>query len=203
MLPFPSSSDGAKIIGKTTREILSKYGFAKETSVWLQNAELYHASVYHASHHLDPHKVKISEIKEEIRAVKESAKQICSIKIVLERVVVTTSGALVSVWNTQNSNDVGEISEFRKLLLNNLPHSPVNQIVSNKSIVHATLARFLGTVGTSENAKMVARELTNSLCGLEMTLPIAWFVEERHTLALALGGEYDTVGAPFRDCRSD
>jgi hypothetical protein len=203
VLPFPSSSDGAKIIGKTTREILSKYGFAKETSVWLQNAELYHASVYHASHHLDPRKVKISEIKEEIRAVKESAKQICSIKIVLERVVVTTSGALVSVWNTQNSNDVGEISEFRKLLLNNLPHSPVNQIVSNKSIVHATLARFLGTVGTSENAKMVARELTNSLCGLEMTLPIAWFVEERHTLALALGGEYDTVGAPFRDCRSD
>ena len=50
------------------------------------------------------------------------------------------------------------------------------------------------------NAKSVARELSNALCGLEMTLPMAWFVEERHTLALALGGEYDTVGAPFRDC---
>jgi hypothetical protein len=203
VLPFPSTSEGAKKIGKITREVLAKYGFSKETSVWLQNAELYHASVYHASHHLDAHKAKGDEIREEVRAVKESAKQICPIKIALERVVVTSSGALVSVWNTRNTRDGGEISEFRRFLRDNLPNSPVNQIVSNRSIIHATLARFLGTTGTSENAKAVARELTNSLCGLEMTLPMAWFVEERHTLALALGGEYDTVGAPFRDCHEE
>lgn len=203
VLPFPSTSEGAKKIGRITREVLAKYGFSKETSVWLQNSELYHASVYHASHHLDAHKAKGDEIREEVRAVKESAKQICPIKIALERVVVTSSGALVSVWNTRNARDGGEISEFRQFLRDSLPNSPVNQIVSNKSIIHATLARFLGTTGTSENAKAVARELTNSLCGLEMTLPMAWFVEERHTLALALGGEYDTVGAPFRDCHEE
>ena len=203
VLPFPSTSEGAKKIGKITREVLAKNGFSKETSVWLQNAELYHASVYHASHHLDAHKAKGNEIREEVRVVKESAKQICPIKITLERIVVTSSGALVSVWNTRNTRDGGEISEFRQLLHDNLPNAPVNQIVSNKSIIHATLARFLGTTGTSENAKNVARELTNVLCGLEMTLPMAWFVEERHTLALALEGEYDTVGAPFRDCHVD
>ncbi|CAL6381212.1 unnamed protein product [Bathycoccus prasinos] len=203
VLPFPSTSEGAKKIGKITREVLAKNGFSKETSVWLQNAELYHASVYHASHHLDAHKAKGNEIREEVRVVKESAKQICPIKITLERIVITSSGALVSVWNTRNTRDGGEISEFRQLLHDNLPNAPVNQIVSNKSIIHATLARFLGTTGTSENAKNVARELTNVLCGLEMTLPMAWFVEERHTLALALEGEYDTVGAPFRDCHVD
>ena len=200
VLPFPSTSEGTKKLGKVTREVLEKYGFSKETSVWLQNVELFHASVYHTSHHLDAHKAKDHEIREEIRAVKEAAKQICPIKITLERVVVTSSGALVSVWNTRNTRDGGEISEFRQLLRDNLPNSPINQIVSNMSIIHTTLARFLGTTGTSENAKSVARELSNALCGLEMTLPMAWFVEERHTLALALGGEYDTVGAPFRDC---
>ena len=197
VLPFPSTSDGAKKMGKVTREILGAHGFHKKTAFWLQNAELYHASVYHASHHLEIRKANTLEIRKEIEAVKEAAREICPLKIALERVVVTSTGALVSVWNTRNSKDGGEISEFRSLLKQNLPSSPENQIVSNRSIVHATLARFLGTSGTSENAKKVAQELTDKLCGLEITLPMAWFVEERHTLALALGGEFDTVGVPF------
>ena len=107
VLPFPSTSEGAKKIGKITREVLAKNGFSKETSVWLQNAELYHASVYHASHHLDAHKAKGNEIREEVRVVKESAKQICPIKITLERIVITSSGGAPSCLETWESRGTG------------------------------------------------------------------------------------------------
>ena len=174
--------------------MLAKNGFSKETSVWLQNAELYHASVYPQSHHLDAHKAKGNEIREEVSVVKESAKQICPIKITLERIVITSSGALKALEHAKYEGWWRNL-RVSPTLHDNLPNAPVNQIVSNKSIIHATLARFLGTTGTSENAKNVARELTNVLCGLEMTLPMAWFVEERHTLASRWKGEYDTVGS--------
>ena len=81
----------------------------------------------------------------------------------------------MSVWNTRNTRDGGEISEFRQLLRDNLPNS-INQIVSNMSIPHTTLARFLGTTGTSENARRL-RALERTMW-LRNDIAMAWFARK-------------------------
>ena len=48
-------------------------------------------------------------------------------------------------------------------------------------------------------AEDLSQSLTDELCGLELILDRAWFVQERHKLALALKGALDKVDMPF-DC---
>jgi hypothetical protein len=74
--------------------------------------------------------------------------------------------------------------------------------------MHTTLARLLrpppgaggDAAAATAAAAAIARQLTERLCGVEVTLPIAWFVQERDKLALALGGAHDATPTTFDAC---
>ena len=84
----------------------------------------------------------------------------------------------------------------------------MKQIVADDVILHTTLARLLRPPPTTEGAaddgteaaRRAAAALTSALCGVEATLPLAWFVAEHDTLALALGGRYDPQPMRF-ECK--
>ena len=140
----------------------------------------------------------------------------CAIEAVIERVVVTSGGVIMACWNVVKG---GEPSTIRSKLGAALPRSPTTQIVSDPYILHTTLARVLrpprrhtkhngdgdgdarvDAAAATAAAKEVAAELTEALCGVTATIPAAWFVSERHKLALALGGAYTSSTALFAQC---
>ena len=70
----------------------------------------------------------------------------------------------------------------------------------------ARLLRPPATAGDGGAAAALAAQnlLTEKLCGTRARLTKAWFVHERDTLALALGGRFETFDARFGDdCGDD
>ena len=63
------------------------------------------------------------------------------------------------------------------------------------------LLKLMGNKHDRQNSKQLEL-LTDALCGTTATLPEAWFVHEKETLALALGGDYDPQVMKFR-CAND
>ncbi len=71
---------------------------------------------------------------------------------------------------------------------------------------HSTVARVLAppngdasaAEGNAAAATNTQRALTEALCGVKASLPVAWFVEEFDVLALALGGRFDKHDVPFQ-----
>ncbi|XP_061950535.1 uncharacterized protein LOC133673692 isoform X2 [Populus nigra] len=66
--------------------------------VWFQNSSVYHSSMFHASHHIEPVPATEDEIEAEVNAVKAVADSLCPLKIVLDRVVLTSTGVLLGCW---------------------------------------------------------------------------------------------------------
>jgi hypothetical protein len=174
--------------------------------VWFQDPELYHISAFHASHHLDPKPGTVvdrdANYESEFERVKKVAKRACPVDAVVERVVVSRSGVVMALWNVVAGV---EPRRFREALREALPNAPEKQIVSDQVLWHTTLARLLRAPKFSGDggvaAALAAQEsLTEKVCGVRVTLPVAWFVSERDKLALALGGEFETREAPF-ECR--
>jgi hypothetical protein len=90
---------------------------------------MYHFSLFHASHHLEPivatddevkHTLRLIsfstgvnffteifmcflEIEAEVEAVKGVSKTVCPLKIVLDRVVLTSTGVLLGLWQVRIS----------------------------------------------------------------------------------------------------
>ena len=213
VVPLPGASHAARKISTTTRRVLgthfpgygSKDGVAGHgDSVWYQDPAVYHFSVYHASHHQSPVTATPAEERTESAAIEEVCAQLCPIRAVVERVVVAPSGAVLALWNVVSG---AEPADLRSKLRAALPNSPAAQIVSDRAIMHTTVARLLrpplGPMGAPVRdrgagaARKVAAAMTKALCGLEVVLPAAWFVRERDKLALALGGEYEPEEMPF------
>lgn len=187
--------------------------------MWFQDPSMYHFSVFHASHHLDAHAASPAEVAEESAAIKGVARTSCPIEAVIERVVVAPSGVVMALWNVRSGT---EPADLRRRLRRALPRAPAKQIVSDEVILHTTLARLLRppprestsdeggegegevegvkVIGTAA-ARRAAAALTSALCGVQATLPAAWFVHERDKLALALGGRYDPRPMKF-ECRN-
>jgi len=229
VVPLPARSAAARRIRDATRRVMTRWfpnvpgesesesSFARRggvggvsggaTRVWYQDPRAYHFSVFHASHHLDAHPALGAAAAAESAAVRRVARGLCPVRAALERVVVTRSGAVTALWNVAAG---AEPREFRARLRGALPNAPARQIVSDEVIFHSTIARVLrpprpgegGDGGAAEAAMGAAAELTDALCGTTATLPEAWFVHEKETLALALGGDYDPQVMKFR-CAND
>eukprot|EP01018_Ginkgo_biloba_P039056 Gb_05311 [translate_table: standard] len=69
-----------------------------DEAIWFQNANLYHFSMFHASHHLEPVPATGDEVDAEANAVELVARTLCPLKIILERVVLTSTGVLLGCW---------------------------------------------------------------------------------------------------------
>ncbi|KAL0357469.1 UNVERIFIED_CONTAM: hypothetical protein Scaly_1432600 [Sesamum calycinum] len=90
-----------------------------DKAIWFQNSSLYHFSMFHASHHIAPVPATETEIEAEANAVKAVAESICPLHIVLDRVVLTSTGVLLGCW--QEESKISEQQIFHDLVnrLNN------------------------------------------------------------------------------------
>ena len=210
VIPLPARAPAAARMHQATKRILGEAfppsGGARGggDSVWYQDPAVYHFSVFHASHHLDAHAANAAEIREESAGIRGAVRGLCPIEAVIERVAVTPSGVVMALWNVRSG---GEPAVLRRRLRRALPRAPAKQIVADEVILHTTLARLLRPPPPTERhgkkkeedevdfgtgaAKRAAAALTSALCGVQATLPLAWFVHESDRLALALKGKYD------------
>ncbi|XP_040987125.1 uncharacterized protein LOC121235008 [Juglans microcarpa x Juglans regia] len=179
-------------ISEAVKHIFSSY-FDK--AIWFQNSSLYHFSMFHASHHIAPVPATEDEIEVEARAVHTVADALCPLKIVLDRVVLTSTGVLLGCWQVISGTDPLTI---RANLRTALPHAPQKQLY-DAAILHTSFARLLGHPKaspmelhkTSDEVqffhKLVAR-LNDQIRGFEAEVSELWYVEEYDLLALALDG---------------
>ncbi|XP_009369313.2 uncharacterized protein LOC103958731 [Pyrus x bretschneideri] len=177
---------------KALKPILDPYF---DEAIWFQNSSLYHFSMFHASHHISPVPATPDEIEAEAAAVRNTAEGLCPLKIVLDRVVLTSTGVLLGCWQVTSGSDPVTI---REKLRTALPHAPEKQLY-DAAILHTSFARLLGhpkassTVlsNTSEQVHFfqeLVNRLNNELQGLEAVVSELWYVEEFDVLALALNG---------------
>ncbi|XP_011002826.1 PREDICTED: uncharacterized protein LOC105109734 isoform X2 [Populus euphratica] len=160
--------------------------------VWFQNSSLYHSSMFHASHHIEPVPGTEDEIEAEVNAVKAVADSVCPLKIVLDRVVLTSTGVLLGCWQVISGTDPLTI---RAKLKTALPHAPKKQLYDD-AILHTSFARLLGHPKSPPMEpldelrffhELVAR-LNDKIRGFEAVVSELWYVEEYDVLALALDG---------------
>ena len=178
----------------STRHLSSLYP-PSDDGVWLQNADLFHSTLFHASTHQDPRTASPEEVEAEAQAVAEVARLACPLRVVLERVVATSSGAVVACWQIVGGTDP---SQLREALAGALPRSSPQQAVRDTEILHTTLARLvkLPPVDPAATARgrrrrgllrrppveeaaaavlqEAVRKMTQDLCGLEATLDTLW-----------------------------
>lgn len=199
VLPVPPASNAAKRMAEAAQTVLLP--MLTDDGVWLQDPTIYHSSLYHASHHRDPKPAMGPEIDAEEAAIRAVFNDTCPVRAVVERVAVTPGGVVLVCWNVVGG---GEPTHIRQSLRAALPHSPGRQLLSDEPILHTTLARIIkAPVGASTAAdaagvlKSAAWQLSRLLCGVEVEFSNAWFVEEFHALALALGGSYTPRTVPF------
>ncbi|XP_034673514.1 uncharacterized protein LOC117904842 isoform X2 [Vitis riparia] len=197
-------------ISEAVKSIFSPY-FDKV--IWFQNSSLYHFSMFHASHHITPVPAAEVEIEAEATAVEAVAKALCPLKIVLDRVLLTSTGVLLGCWQVASGTDPVTI---RAKLRTALPRAPKNQLgrrgkplkytlgsrkrmMYDNAILHTSFARLLGPPKFSPTElhkasdqlqffhELVAR-LNNIIRGFEADVSELWYVEEYDVLALALNG---------------
>ncbi|KAM1238347.1 hypothetical protein ACFX2I_039077 [Malus domestica] len=166
-----------------------------DEAIWFQNSSLYHSSMFHASHHISPVPATPDEIEAEAAAVRNIAEGLCPLKIVLDRVVLTSTGVLLGCWQVNSGSDPITI---REKLRTALPRAPEKQLY-DAAILHTSFARLLGhpkassTVlsNTSEQVHFfqeLVNRLNKELQGFEAVVSELWYVEEFDVLALALNG---------------
>ncbi|KAL6178089.1 hypothetical protein ACLB2K_049608 [Fragaria x ananassa] len=110
-------------ISEALKPILDPY-FDK--LIWFQNSNLYHFSMFHASHYISPVPATQDEIEAEAAAVGAVVEGLCPLKIVLDRVVLTSTGVLLGCWQVVSGSDPMTI---RAKLRTALPRAPENQLV--------------------------------------------------------------------------
>ncbi|XP_056684121.1 uncharacterized protein [Spinacia oleracea] len=152
-------------IAKAVKMVFSPY-FDK--AIWFQNSSLYHFSMFHASHHIAPVSATRDEVEAEANAVKSVAESLCPLKIILDRVVLTSTGVLLGCWQVTSGTDPTTV---RAKLRAALPRAPEKQLYDD-AILHTSFARLLGP------PRIIDRAIVSEL----------WYVEELDVLALALDG---------------
>ncbi|PON93628.1 Transmembrane protein [Trema orientale] len=178
-------------ISETVKRIVNPY-FDK--SIWFQNSSLYHFSMFHASHHITPVPATEDEIEAEVNAVRATSKTLCPLNIVLDRVVLTSTGVLLGCWQVTSGTDPVTI---RAKLRTALPRAPEKQLY-DAAILHTSFARLLGqpkaSAMDSHNSDLVqffhelVARLNMELRGFRAVVSELWYVEEYDVLALALNG---------------
>ncbi|GBG66674.1 hypothetical protein CBR_g66809 [Chara braunii] len=185
-------------IWRVVKQVIAEY--FPQGGVWYQDPQMFHVSLYHASNHIDTVPATTSEIDEETNAVARVARTSCPVVIALDRVIVTSTGAVIGCWQLLDGT---EPAQLRKRLRSGLPRSPQKQM-NNQVLIHTSFARLL-VAPTSPNPVLqgqaeaqeshptklllrMARELSKRLCRLRANLSELWYVEELDMLALALRG---------------
>ncbi|KAK9830057.1 hypothetical protein WJX72_009459 [[Myrmecia] bisecta] len=199
VLPLTDSQASRSLHDALAQHLLP---ISQPSGIWLQNPAMYHFTMYHASHHQRPVPASPGEISLEVDAVSAVGSTLCPISIVLERVVVTSSGNVLACWQVRSGT---EPSTIRRVLHKALPKSPPTgqQLGSDPFMLHTTLARLLQPPSNDQPRRLLRqsedgahvlqeamRAMTQQLCGLQATLSELWFVEEEDLLALALNGRY-------------
>ncbi|XP_051117094.1 uncharacterized protein LOC127241882 [Andrographis paniculata] len=181
-------------ISEAVKNVFSPY-FDK--SIWFQNSSMYHFSMFHASHHKTPVPVTETEIEAEANAVEGVAATICPLNIVLDRVILTSTGVLLGCWQVASGNDPVTI---RAKLKAALPRAPQNQLY-DEAMLHTSFARLLGhpkKFPKDENKSELqifhdlVSKLNSQIQGTKATVSELWYVEELDLLALALDGRMKT-----------
>ncbi|MFS7906230.1 hypothetical protein Hanom_Chr01g00056881 [Helianthus anomalus] len=107
----------------------------------VKNSERYHFSMFHASRHISPVPASEEEVEVEVDAVNSVVNQLCLVTILLDRVVLTSTGVLSGCWQVISGTDSVTI---RSKLRNALPRAPEKQLYADApAILHTSLARIL------------------------------------------------------------
>uniref|UniRef100_A0A0E0LRR8 Uncharacterized protein n=1 Tax=Oryza punctata TaxID=4537 RepID=A0A0E0LRR8_ORYPU len=161
----------AAVISKAVKEVFLPYF---NQAIWFQNMSIYHFSMFHASHHLEPIVASEDEIQAEVDAVKRVTEDVCPLRIVLDRVVLTSTGVLLGLWQVESGTDPADI---RSRLREALPRAPQKQLGNAQSLDHV---KFFHDLVAQVNSK---------IRGFQAAVKELWFVEEYDVLALALNGK--------------
>ncbi|WVZ20833.1 hypothetical protein V8G54_008155 [Vigna mungo] len=160
-----------------------------QLAIWFQNSSLYHFSMFHASHHIVPVLATKEEIEAEASSVKAVVSKLCPLKIVLDRVVLTSTGVVSGT----------DPVIIRSMLKNALPRAPEKQLY-DAEILHTSFARLLGPptvpspteqLNTSDDIHFfheLVNRLNSQIRGFQAVVSELWYVEEYDVLALALNG---------------
>ncbi|XP_054807787.1 uncharacterized protein LOC129310007 isoform X2 [Prosopis cineraria] len=186
------STEFSTPIAKAVKNIFHPY-FDK--AIWFQNSSMYHFSMFHASHHIAPVPATKEEIDAEASSVQAVARTFCPLNIVLDRVVLTSTGVLLGCWQVISGTDPIAI---RAKLRNVLPHAPEKQLYDS-AILHTSFARLLGppkalstelhtTSDVLQFFHELVKRLNTDLHGFKAMVSELWYVEEHDLLALALNG---------------
>ncbi|KAK7281730.1 hypothetical protein RIF29_09972 [Crotalaria pallida] len=181
--------------GKFMEAVKSIFNPYFDKAIWFQNSSLYHFSMFHASHHI----VSVPATKEEIEAEASSVEAIAAtlspLKIVLDRVVLTSTGVLLGCWQVISGTDPITV---RAKLKDALPHAPEKQLY-DAAILHTSFARLLGPPRASpmelhetpdhvQFFHELVNRLNSQIRGFKAVVSELWYVEEYDVLALALNG---------------
>uniref|UniRef100_A0A0E0EIG9 Uncharacterized protein n=1 Tax=Oryza meridionalis TaxID=40149 RepID=A0A0E0EIG9_9ORYZ len=183
----------ASVISKAVKEVFLPYF---NQAIWFQNMSIYHFSMFHASHHLEPIVATEDEIEAEVDAVKRVTDDVCPLKIILDQVVLTSTGVLLGLWQVESGTDPADI---RSRLREALPRAPQKQLY-DPVMLHTSLARILGhpklpQEGNAQSLDHVkffhdlVAQVNSKIRGFQATVKELWFVEEYDVLALALNGK--------------
>ncbi|GAA0140395.1 hypothetical protein LIER_35228 [Lithospermum erythrorhizon] len=96
-----------------------------DKAIWFQNTTLYHFSMFHASHHVIPVSATEEEIESEAKAIENVAKELCPLSVILDRVVLTSTGVLLGCWQVISGTDPVVL---RNRLRTALPRAPDKQL---------------------------------------------------------------------------
>ncbi|XP_048617396.1 uncharacterized protein LOC106404585 isoform X2 [Brassica napus] len=193
----------AQITLSLSREEVVKSVFSPyfENTIWYQDSNMYHFSMFHASHHIVSVPATEDEVEAEAAAVKAVANKLCPLEIVLDRVLLTSTGVLLGCWKVNSGDDPITI---RSKLRSVLPRAPEKQLY-DAAILHTSLARLLGPpispteAGSGDHLQVLhelVTKLNNQIRGFKALVSELWYVEEFDLLALALGGRmkvYHTI----------
>ncbi|CAO2168183.1 unnamed protein product, partial [Urochloa humidicola] len=183
----------ATVISKAVKEVFLPYF---DQVIWFQNTSMYHFSMFHASHHLEPIVATDDEIEAEVEAVKRVTETVCPLKIVLDRVVLTSTGVLLGLWQVESGTDPAEI---RSRLREALPRAPHKQLY-DPVLLHTSFARILGypklpreqSASSFDHTKFfhgLVAQVNKKIHGFQAMVSELWYVEEYDVLALALNGK--------------
>lgn len=117
-----------------------------------------------------------AEVDAEEAAIRGVGASACPLRVVLERVVATPSGTVLACWQVAGGTDV---IDLRHRLAAALPGASRQQVVSDLSILHTTLARVVAhpaSAGAGGAAALQAAvdSMTQELCGLQSTMGELW-----------------------------
>ncbi|CAN6935663.1 unnamed protein product [Brassica oleracea] len=131
------STDYSVPVSEVVKSVFSPYF---ENTIWYQDSNMYHFSMFHASHHIVSVPATEDEVEAEAAAVKAVANKLCPLEIVLDRVLLTSTGVLLGCWKVNSGDDPITI---RSKLRSVLPRAPEKQLY-DAAILHTSLARLLG-----------------------------------------------------------